>query len=123
MEITLYIYFGINLFIAGMYFGDVSFNLYSKKEIIIWTSFLIFFGGILLLWEATIAQKFDNWFNSSEFGFWWKMNVNKKYDNLKPEQVEYIEGQIRREKGLNRKDSNKLIEHLTKILKRNNVKI
>ena|GEM_PF-6931216 len=85
--------------------------------------FLIFFGGILLLWEVTIAKKFDDWFNSSEFGFWWKMYINKKYDNLKLEQIDFIKGQIRREKELNRKESQKLIKHLTKIIERNNVKI
>ena len=75
------------------------------------------------MWEVTIAKKFDDWFNSSEFGFWWKMYINKKYDNLTSEQINYIEGQIRREKELKDKQSHKLIKHLTKILKRNNTKI
>ena len=122
MEIILYIYFAINIFMLGGYFLQ-EFNPDTfKKEIIVFF-IIIFFGGILLLWEATIAKKFDDWFNSSEFGFWWKMNINREYDNLKPEQIDFIKGQIRQERMLNRKYSQKLIEHLTKILKRNNVKI
>lgn len=116
MEIILYVYFGISLFIAGMGI-DVYFN--TRKENIQIFFILIFFGGILALWDLLLADRLQNWFNSSEFGFWWKMYINKKYDNLKPEQINYIKGQISAEKENKSKESQKLIKHLTKILKRN----
>lgn len=118
IQLLFNIYFGINIFLLGGYFLD-SFNTDSLKTKSSVFFILFFFGGILVLWEAFFAQRFAN----SNLMFWWKMYVNKKYDNLKPEQVEYIEGQILREKELNRKESQKLINHLTRILKRHNKQV
>ena len=113
MEIVLYIYFAINLFIAGMSV-DV-FN--TKRENIRNVSILLFFGTILLLWEFTLADKFEEWFNNSSFGFYWKLYLIKKYDNLDSDALEYIRGQILAEN--KDKQSQKSVKHLTKILKRN----
>ena len=79
---------------------------------------LFFFGGILVVTELTIAEKISKWWDSSELNFLWKVYIIKKYDNLKPKQISYIENQILEEKNKN----SKLYKHLKIILKRNGSK-
>lgn len=119
--IFIYTYFAINIFIAGMYFGDVSFKLYNKWEIGSSLFLFLFFGGIILVWQHFFENKFDKFLINTLFGFYWKMYVLNKYDNLSEKQLEYCVNKISTEKELKTDDkqSIKLIKNLTKILKRN----
>ena len=118
---VIYIYFATNIFIAGMYYGDVSFNLYSRYEISSSLFKLLLFGVIILAWQCFFEARFNKFFTSTLFGFYFNMYILRKYDNLSKEQLNFIIGQISAEKELKttEKQSVKLIKHLTKILKRN----
>lgn len=109
--ILLLIYFGINLFVAGMSVSD--FN--TRKENFQCVSILLLFGVILIFWEFFFAEKFEKWFDSSKFGFWWKLNIERKYDSLHHREIEYIKSQIAQEKDKN----SILVKQLKRILKRN----
>ena len=121
METVIYIYFATNIFIAGMYYGDVSFNLYSRYEIGGSLFKLLLFGVIILAWQCFFETRFNKFFTGTLLGFYFNMYILRKYDNLCKEQLNFIIGQISAEKELKttEKQSVKLIKHLTKILKRN----
>lgn len=103
--------------ILGSYLFDNSegHNIFEKIFFIL---FLLFFGGILVVGELTVAEKIANWWNSSELNFLWKVYIIKKYDNLKPKQVDYIKKQFSEEGDKN----SDLYKHLKLILKRNGSK-
>ena len=102
MEIILYIYFGIHLMMVGSYlfYAGIVF---------------IFFGGILIVYEFTFADKVADWWDSSELNFIWQVYILKKFDNLEKDRVEYLEKSLSAQKDKN----SKLYKHLTVILKRN----
>ena len=118
MEIILYIYFGINLMMLGSYLFD-SFNDDSKLTKIFSSVLLFFFGGILVAYEFTIADKVAEWWYSSEIGFWYRLTISKEYDDISEEDLKHIENQVRYEKA-DENPCQKLINHLTRIVKRNN---
>jgi hypothetical protein len=113
----LYTYFGVNLMLVGSYILD-RFNTDNKLTKLFFSAILLFFGVFLLIYESTIADKVAKWWDSSELNFLWRVYIVKKYDNLKPKQVEYIKKQFSEEKD---KNSN-LYKHLKLILKRNGSK-
>lgn len=114
MEIVLYIYFGINLMMLGSYILD-SFNNDSKLTKLFSSLVLFFFGGILVVYELTIADKVAEWWESSELNFIWTVYILKKYDNLEKDRIEYLEKTLSAQKDKN----SKLYKHLTVILNRN----
>jgi len=115
MTYLLYIYFGINLMMLGSYILD-RFNNDSKLTKLSSSLVLFFFGGILVVYELTIADKVAEWWDSSELNFIWQVYILKQYDKLHPSQVTYLS-----EKLLAEKDKNsKYYKHLKIILKRNN---
>lgn len=114
MEIILIIYFGINLMMLGSYLLD-SFNDDSKLTKLFSSVILFFFGGILVIYELTIADKVAEWWESSELNFIWTVYILKKYDNLEKDRIEYLEKSLSAQK-----DKNSIFyKHLTVILKRN----
>ena len=114
MEIILIIYFGINLMMLGSYLLD-SFNDDSKLTKLFSSVILFFFGGILVIYELTIADKVAEWWESSELNFIWTVYILKKYDNLEKDRIEYLEKSLSAQKDKN----SKLYKHLKLILKRN----
>ena len=114
MIYLLYIYFGINLMLLGSYILD-SFNDDSKLTKLFSSLVLFFFGGILVVYELTIADKVAEWWDSSELNFIWQVYILKKFDNLEKDRVEYLEKSLSAQKDKN----SKLYKHLKIILKRN----
>ena len=114
MEIILIIYFGINLMIFGSYILD-SFNDDSKLTKLFSSLVLFFFGGILVVYELTIADRVARWWDSNELNFIWQVYILKKFDNLEKDRVEYLEKSLSAQKDKN----SKLYKHLKLILKRN----
>ena len=98
----------------GSYILD-SCNDDSKLTKLFSSLVLFFFGGILVVYELTIADKVTKWWDSSELNFMWNIHVIKKFDNLEISRIEYLELVILAEKDKN----SKLYKHLTAILKRN----
>lgn len=114
MEIILYIYFGINLMLLGSYLFD-TFNNDSKITKIFSSVVLFFFGGILVVYELTIADTVAEWWSNSELNWLWNIYILKKFDNLESNKIKYLKKSI-----LAQKDKNsKLVRQLTKIVKRN----
>lgn len=107
---SILIYFGINLVIVGMFLSD---NRDKKSIVIFYSVLFILFGGILVLWEFTFANKVRNWFHTSDLYFYYKTYVIKKHDNLTIKQIDYIVNQLSAEKDKN------TIRRLKIILKRN----
>ena len=114
MEIILIIYFGVNLMMLGSYILD-SFNDDSKLTKLFSSLALFFFGGILVVYELTIADKVAEWWDNSELNFIWQVYILKKFDNLEKDRVEYLEKSLSAQKDKN----SKLYKHLKIILKRN----
>ena len=114
MTYLLYIYFGINLMMLGSYLFD-RFNDDNKLTKIFSSLVLFFFGGILVVYELTIADKVTKWWDSSELNFIWQVYILKKFDNLEKDRVEYLEKLLSAQKDKN----SKLYKHLKIILKRN----
>ena len=114
MEIILYIYFGINLMMLGSYLFD-RFNDDSKMTKIFTSVVLFFFGGILVVYELTIADIVAIWWDNSELNFLWSVYILRKFDNLEAEGIEYLKKSISGQKDKN----SKLCKHLTVIVKRN----
>ena len=114
MIYLLYIYFGINLMLLGSYILD-SFNDDSKLTKLFSSLVLFFFGGILVVYELTIADKVAEWWDSTELNFIWQVYILKKFDNLEKDRVEYLEKSLSAQKDKN----SKLYKHLKIILKRN----
>ena len=114
MEIILYIYFAINLMLLGSYILD-SFNNDNKLTKIFSSLVLFFFGGILVVYELTIANKVAEWWDSSELNFICQVYILKKFDNLEKDRAEYLEKSLSAQKDKN----SKLYKHLKLILKRN----
>ena len=114
MEIVLIIYFGINLMMLGSYLFD-RFNDDSRLTKLFISLILFFFGGILVVYELTIADKVAEWWDSSELNFLWNVYILKSFDNKSQEYVEAIERAISAEKNKN----SIFYKHLTVILKRN----
>ena len=76
---------------------------------------LFFFGGILLIYELSIADKVAEWWGNSNAGFYWRLYVSKSYDNMESQYLKILEEQISQEK-----DKNSIFyKHLKLILKRN----
>ena len=98
----------------GSYILD-SFNNDSKLTKLFSSLILLFFGGILVVYEITIADKVAKWWDSSELNFLYNVYILKSFDNKPQEYVEAIERAISAEKNKN----SKLFKHLTVILKRN----
>ena len=98
----------------GSYILD-SFNDDSKLTKLFSSLVLFFFGGILVVYELTIADKVAEWWDSSELNFIWQVYILKKFDNLEKDRVEYLEKSLSAQK-----DKNSIFyKHLTVILKRN----
>lgn len=110
---VIYIYLIINSLMLGSYILD-RFNDDSVRQKIFCSILLFFFGAILVIFELTIADRVERWWESSELNFLWKVYVFRKYDGLLKSQIEYIEGQI-----LAEDKNSKLYKHLKIILKRN----
>lgn len=121
MEILLYVYFGINLMMLGSYLFD-GFNNDSKITKIFSSVVLFFFGGILVVYELTIADKVAEWWYNSEIGFWYRLNISKEYDDKSSDYLEALKRRISAEKENKDKESQKLVKHLTRIVERNNQK-
>lgn len=98
----------------GSYILD-SFNNDSKLTKLFSSLILLFFGGILVIYEITIADKVAKWWDNSELNFLYNVYILKSFDNKPQEYVEAIERAISAEKNKN----SKLFKHLTVILKRN----
>ena len=98
----------------GSYILD-SFNDDSKLTKLFSSLVLFFFGGILVVYELTIADKVAEWWDSTELNFIWQVNILKKFDNLEKDRVEYLEKSLSAQKDKN----SKLYKHLKIILKRN----
>ena len=98
----------------GSYLFD-RFNDDNKLTKIFSSLVLFFFGGILVVYELTIADKVAKWWDRSELNFLYNVYVLKSFDNKPQEYVEAIERAISAEKNKN----SKLFKHLTVILKRN----
>ena len=113
MEIILYIYFAINLMLLGSYILD-SFNNDSIKEKFFVSALLILFGGISVVYEFTIADKVEEWWDKSDIGFWYKLNISKEFDNKSKDYVEALQRYILKEKG-----TKKDIKRVNRIIKRN----
>ena len=97
----------------GSYLFD-RFNDDNKLTKIFSSLVLFFFGGILVVYELTIADKIAEWWDSSELNFLWSVYIIKKFDNLEKDRVEYLE------RSLSAQDKNsKFYKHLKLILKRN----
>ena len=114
MIYLLYIYFGINLMMLGSYLFD-RFNDDNKLTKIFSSLVLFFFGGILVVYELTIADKVAKWWDRSELNFLYNVYILKSFDNKSQEYVEAIERAISAEKNKN----SIFYKHLTVILKRN----
>lgn len=117
MEIILYIYFGINLMMLGSYLFD-SFNDDTVFNKIFSSVLLFFFGGILVIYELTIADKVAEWWYNSEIGFWYRLNISKEYDNKSSEYIGALKRYTATEKG-DTKDSKKFVRNLNRIVNRN----
>ena len=100
--------------LLGSYILD-SFNDDSKLTKLFSSLVLFFFGGILVVYELTIADKVAEWWDSSEPNFIWQVYILKKFDNLEKDRVEYLEKSLSAQKDKN----SKLYKHLKIILKRN----
>lgn len=101
-----------------MMLGSYLFDMGNEDTVMQKTFFiclLLFFGGILVVYELTIADEVAEWWDSSELNFLWNAYILKSYNNLSSEQLEAIEGIISAEKD---RDSI-FYKHLTVILKRN----
>ena len=114
MIYLLYIYFGINLMMLGSYLFD-RFNDDNKLTKLFSSLVLFFFGGILVVYELTIADKVAEWWDNSELNFIWQVYILKQYDKLHSSQVEYLNEKLSAQKDKN----SKLYKHLKLILKRN----
>ena len=100
--------------LLGSYILD-SFNDDSKLTKFFSSLVLFFFGGILVVYELTIADKVAEWWDSSELNFICQVYILKKFDNLEKDRVEYLEKSLSAQKDKN----SKLYKHLKLILKRN----
>ena len=98
----------------GSYLFD-RFNDDNKLTKIFFSIILFFFGGILVVYELTIADKVAEWWDSSELNFIWQVYILKKFDNLEKDRAEYLEKSLSAQKDKN----SKLYKHLKLILKRN----
>ena len=98
----------------GSYILD-SFNNDSKLTKLFSSLILLFFGGILVIYEITIADKVAKWWDNSELNFLYNVYILKSFDNKPQEYVEAIERAISAEKNKN----SIFYKHLTVILKRN----
>ncbi len=98
----------------GSYLFD-RFNDASKLTRLFSSLILFFFGGILVIYELTIADKVAEWWESSELNFIWTVYILKKFDNLEKDRIEYLEKSLSAQKDKN----SKLYKHLMVILKRN----
>lgn len=98
----------------GSYILD-SFNNDNKLTKIFSSLVLFFFGGILVVYELTIANKVAEWWDSSELNFICQVYILKKFDNLEKDRAEYLEKSLSAQKDKN----SKLYKHLKLILKRN----
>lgn len=98
----------------GSYILD-SFNNDSKLTKLFSSLVLFFFGGILVVYELTIADRVARWWDSSELNFIWQVYILKQYDKLHPSQVTYLSEKLSAEKDKN----SKYYKHLKIILKRN----
>lgn len=98
----------------GSYILD-SFNDDSKLTKLFSSLVLFFFGGILVVYELTIADKVAEWWDNSELNFLYNVYILKSFDNKSQEYVEAIERAISAEKNKN----SIFYKHLKLILKRN----
>lgn len=99
----------------GSYLFD-SFNDDSKMTKFFSSLVLFFFGGILVVYELTIADKVAKWWGSCDIGFYYQLYIIKSFDGIPSEELEFLEKTVSAEKDKN----SKLYKHLTAILKRNN---
>ena len=98
----------------GSYILD-SCNDDSKLTKLFSSLVLFFFGGILVVYELTIADKVAKWWDRSKLKIIYNVYVLKSFDNKSQEYVEAIERAISAEKNKN----SIFYKHLTVILKRN----
>jgi hypothetical protein len=115
MIYIVYTYLMINTLMVGSYILDI-FNDDTKIKKFFICFILFFFGGILFIYELTIADKFAEWWDSSELCFLWRLHVLKTYDNMEENYLKVLENQISAEKNKN----SIFYKHLKLILKRNN---
>lgn len=113
MEIILYIHFAINLMLLGSYILD-NFNNDSIKEKVFVSTLLILFGGILVVYEFTIADKVEEWWDESDIGFYYKLNISKEFDNKSKDYIEALQRYVSEEKG-----TKKDVKRVARIIKRN----
>ena len=90
----------------GSYILD-SFNNDSKLTKLFSSLILLFFGGILVVYKLTIADKVAKWWDSSELNWLWSLYILKKFDNLDERQLDFL------------KNSSAEKSKINKILKRN----
>jgi len=115
MIYIVYTYLMINTLMVGSYILDI-FNDDTKIKKFFNSLILFFFGGILFIYELTIADKVAEWWDSSEICFLWRLHVLKTYDDMEESYLQILEKQI-----LVEKDKNSIFyRHLKLILKRNN---
>ena len=81
----------------GSYLFD-RFNDDNKLTKIFSSLVLFFFGGILVVYELTIADKVAKWWDSTELNFIWQVYILKKFDNLEKDRVEYLEKSLSAQK-------------------------
>ena len=98
-----------------MMLGSYLFDRFNDDRNIFSSVVLFFFGGILVVYELTIADKVAEWWDSSELNFIWQVYILKKFDNLEKDRAEYLEKSLSAQKDKN----SKLYKHLKIILKRN----
>lgn len=115
MIYIVYTYLMINTLMVGSYILDI-FNDDTKIKKFFICFILFFFGGILFIYELTIADKVAEWWDSSEICFLWRLYVLKTYDNMEENYLKVLENQISAEKNKN----SIFYKHLKLILKRNN---
>lgn len=106
-------YFTINLMLLVIYIL-YRFNNDSIKEKVFVSTLLILFGGILVVYKFTIADKVEEWWDKSDIVFWYKLNISKEFDNKSKDYIEVLQRYISKEKG-----TKKDVKRITRIIKRN----
>lgn len=104
-SIITHIYFLINIFCAGFYLGENYHSANSSNEKILqilWVLFLSFFGVIYIVGAIIIAsaEMIYEWANTqTQFVFWLKFYLTKKYDKVENDFLERINDDAYTRKG------------------------
>ncbi len=112
ITIAAVIYFGINIFFAGMYYEDEGFAFTTKREkiILIFIVSLLIFLYLLIAITLFLKDFLEKLFTKLELRFWWSFFFTKKFRNMTLKEKEDLEKHRRKPTSLRNRYRNWCID-------------